>query len=203
MRLDEWIEWHVASRPIAGETVCGDACLAAPHPEGLLLAVVDGLGHGEGAAKAAERACDVLRAASEADLDALVQRCHRALHGTRGAALTVALVRRRGHLSWLGVGNVEAVVVRAASGRGRAVRDSLMLQPGVVGYQIQSPRTAETEFAPGDTLVMATDGIKSSFVEALAIHDDPARTAATILDAYGKLTDDALVLAAARLRSAE
>ena len=199
MELEGWIEWHVSTRTHPGEAVCGDAWLALQRPAGLLLAVVDGLGHGEGAAEAARVACDVLRESSEGPLDVLVTRCHAALRGTRGVALTLALVRRAGRLDWLGVGNVEAVIARA-SGANAARVESLMLQPGIVGYALPTLRPAEIDFSPGDMLVMATDGVRSSFLEALSAREDPSSMAPQLLARYGKQTDDALVLAATCLR---
>jgi negative regulator of sigma-B (phosphoserine phosphatase) len=197
MRLGAWIEWHAQVRPFPGETVSGDAWCAAPQAGGLLVAVIDGLGHGPAAAAAANRARDVLCGSSGTGLEVLLGQCHAALRGTRGAALTLALIPPRGRLTWLGVGNVEAVIARAGDD---GARESLLLRPGVVGYQMPGLRAAEVDFGPGDTLVMATDGVRSSFIEALSGRDRPARRAQRILDEYGKQTDDALVLVAARLR---
>jgi phosphoserine phosphatase RsbX len=199
MRFDDWIEWDVRSRPITGEAVSGDVHVVEPCPSGLLVAAIDGLGHGEEAAEAANRARDMLRAAPEDPLDALVTRCHHALKGTRGAALTLAFIHRDGRLAWLGVGNVEAVLVRAFP-RGRPSRDSLMLTSGIVGQQIQGVRVHHAALASGDMLVLATDGVRSSFIEMLTGQDTPARIAADVLARYGKPTDDVLVLAATYLR---
>ena len=201
MRIEDWIEWEVCSRAFPGEAVSGDVCVTAPCAGGLLLAAIDGLGHGHRAAEAARRAADIMQASPEDPLDVMVTRCHRALRGTRGVAMTVAFVHRDGRLRWLGVGNVEAVVSRTSAGRG-ALRDSIMLLSGVVGQQIPALRPAETALSCGDMLVLATDGIRSTFLEALTPRaDTAARTARRILAEYGKQTDDALVVAATFLGS--
>ena len=200
MRLDDWIEWAVCARPLAGEAVSGDVEVAAPCAGGVLLGAIDGLGHGPHAAEAANRARDVLLRAPADPLDTLVARCHDEMRHTRGAALALAFICRDGRLRWLGVGNVEAVVSHAAAD-GRRARQSVMLLPGVVGQQIPRLRLAEVALSPGDMLVIATDGIRSMFLEALSSVDTPERTAQRILAEYGKTTDDALVLAAAYLRS--
>ena len=57
-----------------------------------LIGALDGLGHGAEAAEAASLGVDVLRAARAEPLDVLVQRCHRALSGTRGAAMTLVRI---------------------------------------------------------------------------------------------------------------
>src|SRR5438093_709986 len=44
------IEWGIVSQAFPGETECGDRHLVAGFPNGALVAVIDGLGHGEEAA---------------------------------------------------------------------------------------------------------------------------------------------------------
>ena len=108
------IDWGVASRALPGEVVCGDLHLIKPIPDGVLLAVADGLGHGDEATVAAKTALAIVEGHSEAPLEALVTRCHDALMKTRGAVMTVATLNSlEGSLTWLGVGNVEAVLLRA------------------------------------------------------------------------------------------
>jgi hypothetical protein len=54
------IEWGTAQSVLAGQSVSGDRYLLRPYPDGLLVAVVDGLGHGEMAAAAADIAVATL-----------------------------------------------------------------------------------------------------------------------------------------------
>src|SRR5438876_7262583 len=108
------IGWGVASRPLPGEIVCGDRHLIKPITDGVLLAVVDGLGHGAEALTAAKTAIAVLESHAEEPLTALVNRCHQALMKTRGVVMTAATLRWfENKLTWLGVGNVEAILLRA------------------------------------------------------------------------------------------
>ena len=201
MRHQDWIEWEVCARPMPGETVSGDVHVALPCHGGVLLGVIDGLGHGEGAAEAANRARAILLDSPEKRLDDLMLRCHRELHRTRGAAMTIAFIHRHGRLAWLGVGNVEAVLVRGSAAAGRR-RESLLLQPGVVGQQIPALRLSEADVAAGDQLVIASDGVRTAFLEVLSRPDSAASIAVRVLAEYGKQTDDALVVAATYLRSA-
>ncbi len=72
-----------------------------------------------------------------------------------------------------------------------------MLQfPGVVGHQIPTLRESGTDLARGDLLVLATDGVRSAFIESLSPVDLPDRTAERVLETFGKPIDDALVVAA-------
>src|SRR3989449_6612426 len=84
------IEWGVATLALPGQAESGDLHLVKPVGSGVLVAVVDGLGHGAEAATAAQAAAAPLeRHATESPV-ALVERCHRALKGTRRAVMSVA-----------------------------------------------------------------------------------------------------------------
>src|SRR5262252_7016782 len=101
------IQWAMATRPLHGSPVCGDQAVVAELPHQVLVAVVDGLGHGAAAAEAAATAVSVLEHHAHEAIAVLVERCHAALVRTRGAALTVAaLSLQHETLTWLGVGNV-------------------------------------------------------------------------------------------------
>src|SRR2546426_8152117 len=78
------IEWGSASLPLAGEVVSGDKHVVKVLPHGALLAAMDGLGHGEEAAAAANRVARVLQAADNESLISLLKRCHERLRSTRG-----------------------------------------------------------------------------------------------------------------------
>src|SRR5256885_13268215 len=88
------IEWGVASLALPGEAESGDRHLVKPVGTGVLVAVVDGLGHGAEAAAAAQAAVAALeRHATESPVP-LIERCHRALQGTRGVVMSVAVLGR-------------------------------------------------------------------------------------------------------------
>src|SRR2546427_4142817 len=85
------IEWGVASLALPGEAESGDRHLVKPVGTGVLVAVVDGLGHGAEAAAAAQAAVAALeRHATESPVP-LIERCHRALQGTRSEEHTSEL----------------------------------------------------------------------------------------------------------------
>src|SRR6266566_8499309 len=88
------IEWGVATQALPGEAQSGDRHLVKPVGSTVLVAVVDGLGHGAEAGTAAQAAVAALeRHATESPMP-LFERCHRALHGTRGVVMSVALFAR-------------------------------------------------------------------------------------------------------------
>src|SRR5438034_1086567 len=72
------IEWGVASLALPGEAESGDRHLVKPVGTGVLVAVVDGLGHGAEAAAAAQAAVAALeRHATESPVP-LIERCNSA-----------------------------------------------------------------------------------------------------------------------------
>ena len=187
-------EYAVASRPLAGESQSGDAALVDADSDRILVAVVDGLGHGEEAAHAAHVATATLRAQADKPLASLFQHCHEALLPTRGAAMTLAtLEASSASLTWSGVGNVEGVLV---TGHGPASRKyHLTNRGGVVGYRMPAVLASVLTIHPGDLLILATDGIDESFAGDSIPAGTPERVVRTILERHGKATDDALVLA--------
>jgi phosphoserine phosphatase RsbX len=192
------IEWAAKSRPRPGENVCGDRLLAVDvNGTGALIGVLDGLGHGAEAAEAANYGVEVLRNARSEPLDVLVQRCHRALSGTRGAAMTLARIDFRADtLSWVGIGNVAADLV-AKHPAGVEVRSSARLAGGIVGYRIPEVLTPqEVPIRPGDLLVIASDGIVEDHLDDIDFSAPALVIADQILHSHAKDNDDALVLAA-------
>jgi hypothetical protein len=126
----------------------------------------------------------------------LLQRCHEALRQTRGAVLTVASINALdGTMAWVGVGSVEAVLLRADSKTGPACEYAL-LYSGVVGVVLPPLRGFALPVASGDTLLIATDGVRSGFAEGLRLEESPQMMADRILARNVKGTDDALVLVA-------
>jgi serine/threonine protein phosphatase PrpC len=160
----------------------------------VLLAVVDGLGHGPDSAVAAEIAIRTLQGHAVEAVTALVRRCHETARGTRGAVIGLASIDAiLGRLTWLGVGNVESVLVSHADPRS-SHRRTLLSQAGIVGAQFPSLAASAVPLTPGDLLILATDGIRSDAGWQMVITDPPQKIADGILARYSKETDDALVL---------
>lgn len=190
------IEWGVAMRTLAGNRESGDLYLVEPFPEGTVVAVVDGLGHGSSAAAAAKAAISALKGHAYEQVDALIGRCHEALAGTRGVVMSLASFNARDEtMTWVGVGNVAGWLLRANAGTERA-RESLFLRGGVVGYRLPTLHPVVMPVEHGDTLIFATDGVRSGFADRLVLDDTPQRIAERILADYARDNDDALVLVA-------
>jgi serine phosphatase RsbU (regulator of sigma subunit) len=190
------IDFGVATRPLAGQTVSGDLHLVTPINHGVLLATVDGVGHGEEATVAAQMAVAILEKHAQESVISLVKRCHEVLTKTRGVVMTLASLNAvENTITWLGVGNVEGLLLRADANATHP-SEGVLLRGGLVGYQLPTLQANVIPVAPGDLLVFATDGIRDDFPEGLTPTESPQQIADRILNRYLKGNDDALVLVA-------
>jgi len=188
------VEYGVANSILPGQSASGDRHLVCCGGDGILIAAIDGLGHGEEAAIAAEAAISILKASRYEPVISLLERCHEGLRSTRGVVLSLASIDpKHGMMTWIGVGNVQGVLMRAGAKKGRA-EEVLLLRGGVVGSQLPALQAAVLPIAKGDTLVFVTDGIRSEFVDGLSALESPQRAADKILKQHGSGNDDALVL---------
>jgi negative regulator of sigma-B (phosphoserine phosphatase) len=184
---------EVCGRPKEGETVSGDAAMVREEDSTHLLAVVDALGHGAGAARTADVAIDFLSKCPvrSAGVIELMSGLHAALRGTRGAAATLCLISD-GKLTGCGVGNV---ALRCSDSR-----VSPFLTSGVLGGAVDPFRVFSGSLAPDARLVMFSDGISHRFalssMQRLATRD----VCAKIMETFRHSHDDATVLVADVMR---
>src|SRR5207245_4020510 len=172
-------------------------------PGGGVVARVVGLGHGAGAAEAGTAAVRSLERHGQAPIIPLIKACHQSLAGTRGVVMSVAEFDARAEtMTWIGVGNVEGVLLRAQAAVSPR-RESLLLRGGVVGAHLPALIAAIVPVTRGDTVIFATDGVRGDFTrENFAHGESPQPLADRLLAAWGTKTDDALVLVARYLGAA-
>jgi anti-sigma regulatory factor (Ser/Thr protein kinase) len=178
-----------------GQVVCGDALSYTQAGGWQRLCVVDGLGHGPLAARAAAEAMAIVRAAPAAwtPLD-IVARTHEALKTTRGAVMAVAAIdAAAGRLCFAGVGNIAAAIYTGDDTR------HLLSVEGVVGYQSRTLKMEEHLWNEGCTLILSSDGVStrwspSRYPGLLSRH--PALIASVIHRDFARDSDDATLLVA-------
>lgn len=190
------LSWGVATRNLPGESVSGDLHVVCPTDTGVLVGVVDALGHGAEAEAAATAAVAVLTRHAHEPLLALLQRAHQAMLGTRGVVMSLAAFSRIDRtMTWLGVGDVEGRIV-FADPNVIPSRTTLITRGGIVGAHVPAARPWVIPISPGDLLIFNTDGIRSGYVTDVAPTGPVQQIADQILARFGKMTDDALVLVA-------
>jgi hypothetical protein len=188
------VEYGVARYVLPGQGESGDHHLVCCNQNGILIAAIDGIGHGEEAANAAKAAAAFLRSSADEPIISLVEGCHEKLRATRGVVMSVAFIDpEHGMMTWLGVGNVQGVLMRGDAKKSNG-QESLLLRAGVVGSQLPALQATVLPIARGDTLFFATDGVRSDFSVALSARENPQRAADRILEQYRSGNDDALVL---------
>jgi len=175
-----------------GEAMCGDAWTMQCAQDMRRMLVVDGLGHGSGAATAAQSAVRIAEQEKEAAPIALLESIHDALRSTRGAAGAVASVAPRAASGrFAGVGNIRAFV------RAGATERSLVSHNGTLGHQVRKLQQFEFAFPPRALLIMHSDGIATHWnldaYPGLQSHH-PATIAATIFRDHARARDDATIV---------
>jgi anti-sigma regulatory factor (Ser/Thr protein kinase) len=137
-----------------GEEECGDTWAVRQVQERLLVMVVDGLGHGGGAARAAQVALSVFQEARSSQPVEILEAIHLALRPTRGAAVGIARIDpAAGEVTFGGVGNVAAMI----TGEGEEKR--LLSHNGTLGHQVRKIQEVACPWHPASLLIMQSDGI--------------------------------------------
>jgi anti-sigma regulatory factor (Ser/Thr protein kinase) len=178
--------------PAPGETVCGDAWAAASVVDGVKIAVVDGLGHGELASAAAAAGIAAFQATVARPVAEIVEAMHGALRSTRGAALAVAAIdTRRAIVTFCGIGNIAGVIVGDGHPR------STVSHGGIAGHRVVKIQTFTYPWPAGGLLVLHSDGITSHWsldaYPGLRLRD-PALVAGVLYRDFVRGRDDATVV---------
>ncbi|MTE22029.1 SpoIIE family protein phosphatase [Streptomyces sp. TRM43335] len=186
--------WRVGSvcLPAREERYCGDACAVAETDDSLTCLVVDGLGHGVSAAEAARSALRSFHTAPDRPLGEILTTLHRALRHTRGAAAGV-LRLHSDRAEYCGIGNVRAVVLS-----GGEIAHRMAGQPGIVGWNVPTPRARTVTLEPGAGVVLHSDGIESRWSHnpsTFLLRLPPPLLAAALAHDHRRTRDDATVLA--------
>jgi negative regulator of sigma-B (phosphoserine phosphatase) len=185
------VTWGAVCRAKQGQSVSGDIYLVQEYGDGLVLAsVVDGLGGGEEAARAARLAEKTIVEYVHYPLQELIRRSHTALNATRGAVIGILrLDMNIRQASYVGVGNI-----------GTHVYSRQPIKPisknGILGYRLPPLLELRYTYDPGDIFAIYSDGVSSTFAQdaRIDIKQPPQRIAEQVLTSYGKQSDDATVV---------
>jgi len=190
------VEWGVVLKALAGYAESGDQYWVRAVPNGMIIAAIDGLGHGNAAAHAAKMVVDELGEHPQEVLPFQFKRCHKRLVRTRGVVMSMASFNLTAHtMTWLGVGNVHGALFYQ-NGAGTTQHSALLLRGGTLGYRLPTLRPETRALASGDTLIFVSDGVRSSFSAEVDLTLAPQALADDIFERYARGTDDTLVLVA-------
>lgn len=180
----------VAERPKAGQSISGDAYFVQNGGPTALIAVIDGLGGGESAAEAAQKAMGAIEANPDQPLNMIMNAAHKACQGTRGAVIGLLRLDLAAHTAdYVGVGNIGIYVVSQ-----HVIKP--LSRNGIVGYRMPNLHEQHAAYDAGDTFILFSDGISLKFADAPLMHEalEPQPMAERILHEFGKTIDDATVV---------
>lgn len=150
--------WGVINIPAKYEVVSGDTWRVRQRDRKLSLLMVDGLGHGPDAAKAAQDAADVFDSDPFLSPVAIFENMHVRMRGSRGGAVAIAQIDMdREQLSYVGVGNIAGSIRTVAEGSGRG----LFSHNGIVGVQYRKAQQFEYPCPRESLLTLHSDGLQS------------------------------------------
>jgi anti-sigma regulatory factor (Ser/Thr protein kinase) len=186
------LEWAAAIRPCIGERLSGDAVYYEQRESTLVVALVDGLGHGPDAHDAATAATDTLAREWVPDAARALRVVAATCASGHGVVAGVAVIDAQdGALTYAGVGNVAA---RVLSPRGSRV---FVSANGVLGQSFARPPTQNAVLAGDEMLVLHSDGVSGAFDETFTtrlLSCGPAAAARMSVRVLGRSHDDCGVL---------
>lgn len=178
--------------PIHGETACGDRIAWVETPGRTVIMVVDGLGHGTEAAKAAEEAAQIFEAHSTEAPGAILARIHDALKKTRGGAAAIAELRPlAGTLTYAGIGNISGVIISNTGSR------NLISHNGTLGHIVTRIQEFKVEWPADGILIMYSDGLQTRWDLSSypgLVTRNPAIIAGVLLRDFRRRHDDSSVM---------
>ncbi len=182
----------VATVSASRNSVNGDAYFIKEWSDCVLLALIDGLGHGKDAAEASALAKKYVAERFSSDVAEIMMGLHGHLSRTRGAVVGLARIdKTKQSLSFCGVGNIEVKVLSDPPMHPTSLE-------GIVGMNKIRLKKFEYRYIKLNALVLYSDGISSKFElpsnQASCRH--PQEIAEEILSKWWNKWDDATVILA-------
>jgi anti-sigma regulatory factor (Ser/Thr protein kinase) len=182
----------ISQHSLHDDPACGDVWHLAFDGPRISALVIDGLGHGEEAERAARAGEKVFALSPFASPELALQDIHLAMIGTRGGALAIAQFDASSDaLKFVGIGNIGACLIAADKSRG------LASHPGIVGGQYRKAQAFDYAQVNGQLLIMYSDGLQSRWnlqdYPGL-VHRHPAVIAAILHRDFCRGRDDVTVL---------
>ncbi|HEY4261114.1 MAG TPA: SpoIIE family protein phosphatase, partial [Schlesneria sp.] len=150
--------WGAVNIPAPYETVCGDTWRIGERDDQLSVLVVDGLGHGPEAAKAAAEAANEFENNPFLPITTMYDKLHARMVGSRGGAVAVAQINTKSQqMKYAGVGNISGSLRESGSTSSRG----LFSHNGIVGAQFRKAQEFDYPCPPGSLLILHSDGLQT------------------------------------------
>jgi anti-sigma regulatory factor (Ser/Thr protein kinase) len=192
MAAARWLEVGAATRAYRYQRESGDAFIVRQWNGSALTGVIDGLGHGQFAQRAAQAARQYVERHFDSSLEDLFRGTGRACRATRGVVMALARFDfARQTLAVATVGNIEVRIV------GATTPVNLIVRRGIVGLNAPQPVPTVWPWTTDSLLVMHSDGVSSrwGWKDLCDLGQESSGTIAQrLLLAHGSIEDDATVL---------
>ena len=193
-----------ASRPHPALEINGDAFVIQKWPGGLLVAVIDGLGHGQFAHRAAQKARCFVESHARQPLEEIFRGVHRECRTTRGVVMALARFEFDPPDPGGGTGSFPAMTVRHGNIGNIETRVSgnrepfnISLRRGILGKNAPNLLATAHAWGPQCLMVMHSDGLSShwSWNDVQISDVEPATVIAQrLLRRLARDSDDATVV---------
>ncbi|KNY26293.1 ATP-binding SpoIIE family protein phosphatase [Pseudobacteroides cellulosolvens] len=188
------IKVSVMSRPYPGFNINGDSYYVKHLNDKEIIAVIDGLGHGNEAHKASTLAARTIEHNYHKNLTEIIFSVNDALKQTRGAAMGIVVIDKfKNEFEYSSIGNIDIRYVSEDR------TEIMMPTNGILGSKVNSIKTYKRFYKSGAAVVMCSDGISTRWdirnYPGILLKN-PAILSNTIMRDFGKETDDATVLVA-------
>ncbi len=182
----------VASRPCLPGAANGDAFVVKQWAESALVGIIDGLGHGPFAHRAAQAARQYVVGIFDRPFDKIFRGTAGACRATRGVVMALARFDwNKARMAFASVGNIEVRVFPSS----KPFR--FTLRRGIVGLNAPNAIATEHPWPPGHLLVLHSDGLRTHWgwkdFPNLAAQPAPA-LARQFLRLLAREEDDATVI---------
>jgi anti-sigma regulatory factor (Ser/Thr protein kinase) len=185
------IEISVFSRPKPGFKDNGDAYFIKKYGDYAVVAVLDGIGHGDKANEASKIALRILEDKFRDELEQIVLTMHRKLHGSRGCVIGIVRMNKEGEIEYLGVGNIRAQIYTPE------MYKRLVSFDGLLGSNIRTLRTDRLTLNKPCLVVLHSDGVSSfNFDDKRIVYRPVMEVAKEAFEQHKKSSDDATLLVA-------
>ena len=192
------LDFGVATRSHPLMNVNGDAFIIKQWGTSALIGVIDGVGHGQYALRAAQTARQFVETHYDQPLSSIFLGVGRVCRATRGVVMSLARFDwtpdlSRIILTFSGIGNVEMHVI------GKQESMNFIIRRGILGVNAPNPVVTEHLWNPEYVMVLHSDGISShwkwiDFPEMAKVSPDVA--AQRLLKHLARDEDDATVIVA-------
>ncbi len=186
------LEIGVATRRHPHMNENGDAFVIKKWETGALVGVIDGVGHGQFAYRAARTAQVYVEEHAFQPMESIFRGAGRACRGTRGVVMALARFDFvAGAMSYASVGNIEVHLF------GAPVRPSFVLRRGIVGGKNVVPVVSKHQWTSECVLVLHSDGVSTRWTPEdfpSLLSGAPEIQSRQLLQKLASEADDATVL---------